>query len=199
MRLERIDAPASEPVTLAEAKAHLRVDYSTEDSLIGDLIKTATRHLEGRHGILGRALVTQTWDYYLEAWPTDVAGRQKRRIEIPLPPLRSVTGVYYRDTSGVEQTLSAASYAVDKRALVGAIQLKGTAQWPALDDDPEAVRIRFAAGFGDAADVPEPVRQSIKLLVGHWFLSREAVGQVGTPVAMAVEALTAPYRSDWLA
>lgn len=199
MRLELIDPPAADPVTLAEAKKHLRVDYSTEDDLIGDLIKSATRHLEGRHGILGRALVTQSWALYLDAWPVDSVGRKRRRVEIPLPPLRDVTGVVYRDTDGVERTLSAANYIVDKRGLVGAIQLKGTAQWPAIEDHPEAVRIEFEAGFGDATDVPEPLRQSIKLLVGHWFLTREAVGQVGTPVAMAVEALTAPYRSDWLA
>jgi len=199
MRLERITAPASDPVTLAEAKAHLRVDYTREDDLIGALVQTATRHLEGRHGILGRALVTQTWDYYLDAWPADSVGRKKRRIEIPLPPLRSVTSIVYRDTDGAEQTFSSSLYIADTRGLVGAVQLKGTAQWPAVEDHPEAVRIRFEAGFGDAADVPEPLRQSIKLLVGHWFLSREAVGQVGTPVAMAVEALTAPYRSDWLA
>ena len=47
--------------------------------------------------------------------------------------------------------------------------------------------------------MPEPIKQALKLLIGHWFLSREAVGQVGAPVAMAVEALTAPYRTDWMA
>ncbi len=199
MRLERIVDPTEQPLSLSEVKAHLRVDYTGEDTLIGALISSATQHMEGRHGILGRALVTQTWDYYLDAWPVEVSGRRKRRIEIPLPPLSSVTGVYYRDTEGVEQTFSAASYNVDKRALVGGVVLKGTAQWPAIEEHPEAVRIRFVAGFGAASAVPEPIKQALKLLIGHWFLSREAVGQVGAPVAMAVEALTAPYRTDWMA
>lgn len=66
MPLILTDGPAVEPVTLAEAKAHLRVDGTAEDTLIGSLIVTSRLHVEAAMGL---ALVTQSWSVFLDAWP----------------------------------------------------------------------------------------------------------------------------------
>ena len=178
------------PVTLAEAKAHLRVLASDQDGLISVLVMAATAHLEGRNGILGRALVTQTWDMRIDCFPRRHAGR----IELPMPPLQSVTWIKYLDGEGVEQTLANTEYTVDAQHMIGRVRPAYGKQWPVALDDEGAVRIRFVAGYGAADVVPVPIKQAILLLVGHWWINREAVGQAGGPHALAVEALTSPYR-----
>lgn len=193
MPLALVTGPAETPVTLAEAKAHLRVLGSAEDALIAALVASATQHIEGRQGVLGRALVTQTWDLYLDGFPRYRAGR----IELPLPPLQSVTSVKYTDAAGVEQTVAPSAYMVDTMHPVGRVRPVYQTFWPVPRLDEGSVRVRFVAGYGGAAAVPQPLKQAILLLAGHWWLNREAVGQAGTPVAFAVEALLAPYRTGW--
>lgn len=191
MWLSPITPAASKPVSLAEAKAHLRYMRTDQDALIEGLIGSATEHLEGRNGILGRALVTQTWEVRLDCFPS----RHRGRIELPMPPLQSVTSVKYIDTAGVERTLtSGTDYVTDAQHMIGRIRPAYGKTWPHTIDDEGAVRITFVAGYGDAAAVPNGIRQAILLLVGHWWLNREAVGQAGGPHALAVEALTMPYR-----
>lgn len=183
--------PASDqPVSLAEAKAHLRVTNSAEDDMITGLVAAATAHLEGRNGILGRALLTQTWEMRIDAFPTRAGGR----IELPFPPLQSVAWIKYLDSNGTEQTIDPALYSVDAQHMVGRVRPAYGQSWPATLADDGAVRIRFVAGYGTAAAVPQALKQAILLLVGHWWMNREAVGQAGGPQALAVEALTSPYR-----
>lgn len=190
MWLAPVTPPAEMPVTLAEAKDHLRVLTGAEDGLITGLVAAATQHLEGRSGILGRALVTQTWDMRLDCFPRRVGGR----IELPMPPLQSVTWIKYIDGNGDEVELPTSEYVVDAQHMIGRVRPAYGLQWPTALDDEGAVRIRFVAGYGGAAAVPVPIKQAILLLVGHWWINREAVGQAGGPHALAVEALTSPFR-----
>lgn len=190
MWLSQVTAPAETPVTLSEAKAHLRVLNVSQDALITALIEAATTHLEGRHGILGRALVTQTWDTRIDRFPWQARGR----LELPLPPLQTVTWIKYIDDVGAEQTLATDQYAVDPQHLIGCVRPAYGKQWPTTLCDEGAVRIRFVAGYGAASAVPRPIKQAILLLVGHWWVHREAVGDAGGPMALAVEALTSPFR-----
>jgi len=187
MWLSLASAPAEQPVTLDEAKKHLRVLNTAEDTLISALVMAATAHLEGRSGILGRALVTQTWEMRIDCFPW-------RRIELPMPPLQSVTSLKYIDDAGVEQTMPTADYVVDAQHMIGRIRPAHGTQWPSTLDDEGAVRITFVAGYGAAGAVPQPIKQAILLLVGHWWINREAVGEAGGPHALAVEALTQPFR-----
>lgn len=60
-----IAAPGAEPVTLAEAKLHARVETAADDTLISAMISAARE--EAEH-ILGRALITQTWEMVLPAF-----------------------------------------------------------------------------------------------------------------------------------
>lgn len=191
MALKISSAPSVEPVSSAEARAHLRVDTSDDDTLIGNLIKAAREYAEQ---VTRRALVTQTWELTLDEFPGE------DEIEIPLPPLQSVTNVKYYDEDGVTvTTMSSADYVVDTYNEPGKIVLTSGSTWPS-DTLREAngVIIKFVAGYGDAgANVPQAIRQAILLIVGHLYENREneAVMQ-GTlqNVSMGAIALLWPYR-----
>lgn len=159
-----ITAPLEEPVTLAQAKAHLRKTTSEEDAQIMAKIFAAREHAET---FTRRALVTQTWELLLDRFPSG------REIELPFPPLQSVTSVKYLDTNAAEQTFAAASYHVDAASTPGRVVLASTASWPSTAERPNAVTVRFVAGYGGMAAVPFTMKAAILLLVGHLFEHRE--------------------------
>lgn len=173
-------------VTTAEAKAHLRVDDSTDDTLIAGLVKGATRFIEG---LCWSALVTQTWELVLDEFCSDV-------IDLERGPLQSITSVKYRDEDGTEQTLSSSAYWVDTARLPGRIMLKDTESWPGTQVRPDAVRVRFVVGFGAASAVPQELKQAILYVVSHLYENREPeiVGTIVARLALGVEALIAEYR-----
>lgn len=188
MSLILATAPAVLPISLVEAKAHLRIDDEDSDAIVAALLEAARQHLDGRDGLLGRALITQTWDLKLDCFPA--------KIRLPLPPFQSVTSITYTDAAGDEQTLDAAEYQVVGVGGQGHIVPAYNHTWPATRYVPESVTVRFVAGYGDdPSDVPEPVRHAILLLVGHLFENREAVSVTQMhELPMAVESLITPYR-----
>jgi uncharacterized phiE125 gp8 family phage protein len=190
MWLNQTTAPTETPISLDEAKAHLRVLHANDDATITALIAVATEKLDGRRGYLGRALLTQSWEYRLHFFP--VCGV----IEIPLPPLQSVESVKYIDDAGAEQTLATDQYVVDTATHVGQIRLGYGLSWPSTRWEDYAVRIRFTAGFGDAADdVPQPIRQAILLMIGHWYVNRTDVSEANlSETPMASKYLLGAYR-----
>lgn len=169
-------AAAAVPVTLTEAKAHLRVDFSTDDTLITTLINVATEYAEKR---LGRALITQTWDMYFDDWDEALANDEDQDcIYIPFSPLQSITHIKYYDTDNVQQTFSSANYDVDIISEPGLVKLSATATigWPSVYNRPNAIVVRFVAGYGAAStNVPETIRAAIKLLISHFYENREGV------------------------
>lgn len=182
-----VTAPATEPVSLTEAKLHLRVDATDEDTLITALITAARQLVEEE---TWRALVTQTWDYVADDWPEGDA------LAMPRPPLQSVTSITYVDADGVTQTMPAADYIVD--TYQHRVVLADDADWPSDDLYPtSAVRVRYVAGYGAASAVPGPIKQAMLLLIGHLYESREAaiVGTIATELPLGVRALLAPYRA----
>ncbi|RJP54314.1 MAG: hypothetical protein C4583_03045 [Anaerolineaceae bacterium] len=170
MALKIVTPPAQSPISLATAKAHLRVDHSSEDALIQDLINEATDYLDGYSGILGRCIITQTWDLFWDAWPCD------GDIKVPLPPLQSVTWVKYLNTSEVWTTVSAADYDVDLYSTFGWV-VPGSAGWPTdLFDGINVVNVRFVAGFGATPDtIPARLRGAMKLMIGRAYKNREGI------------------------
>lgn len=214
MGLKLISAPATTPVSLAEAKAHLRVDFDDDNALIEALIYASTQHVDGPNGFLGRALVDQTWDFVLDAfpgaphhgWGLRPHGRHHRRdgqIEIPLAPLIEILGVYYLDSTGAEQTFSADNYVVDTYSEPGRIVLTTNASWPTTQDVANAVRIRFRAGYIDMSmspavdNVPYPIRAAILLHIGDLYEYREtqvADARRIQPLPWAAEQLLRPHR-----
>ena len=189
MTLKLITAPATEPITLAEAKAHLRCG-DDEDALINALIVAAREAAEHE---LGRALVTQTWERVVDAFPAV-------ELELGMPPVQSITSVTYIDTAGALQTLSASAYTLDPTTPPGwALPATGYT-WPATLDTANAVRVRFSAGYGAAAAVPAGIKAWILLRLGTLYKHREGV-VTGVTVAEVpggfVDRLLDPYRT-WI-
>ena len=190
MALKLITAPATEPVSTSEAKSHLRVDTTADDTLIGTLITAARQHVENH---LRRALITQTWELVMDAFPAgDV-------IRLPRPPLVSVTSIKYTDVAGSESTFSSAAYVVDTDSTKGRVVLKSGESWPSDTlAAANGVRVRYVAGYGSAAAVPNPIRQAILLLIGTLYENRESVlvaqGVTVAQLPFGVEALLMPYR-----
>lgn len=186
MRLRLVTPPIAEPVTLAEAKAHLRIEHALDDAYIGTLITAARQHAEE---VCWRAFVTQTWELVLDGFPsTD-------DIELPKGKLASITSVTYIDDDGASQVLAAAEYETDTVSMPGRLVLAYDATWPATRDAWNAVAVRYVVGEAVGA-VPAPVKQAILLLVSQLYEHRtpEVIGATIAPVQFAVDALLRPYR-----
>lgn len=186
--LEQRQPPVVEPLSLAEARLHLRLDDTAEDTLVAALI-VAARQFAERH--LGRALITQGFRLWLDGWP---AGR--RALDLPRPPLAAIEGVTVYDEDGVGILVDPATYLADVVATPGRLVLRAGVSPPFGGRAANAIAVDYVAGFGPAAgDVPEPIRRGMALLLGHLFESREAGGGGGSrSLPLGVEALWAPYR-----
>lgn len=185
MALKLITAPTAEPVTLAEAKLHLRVDTTDEDTLITNMIQTAREYCEG---FQNRAYLDQEWELVLDEFPA------ANHIEIPRPPLQSVVSLTYVDNTGASTVWDAANYIADTASEPGRLVLAYGKTWPSVTLQPAGgVKVRFKAGYPntEVAKVSQKVKLAMLLLVGHWYEHREAVavGTVARDIEFAVEAL----------
>lgn len=187
MNLTVITRPVLEPVTLAEARAHLRVTNTDEDTLITSLITAARQWAEE---YTRRAFVTQTLEYRIPKFAD--------RIYLPRPSLQYVVSVKYLDGDEALQTL-ASTYWVEHTSdvSVGYIQRAPTQTWPSVADRDDAVRIQYVAGYADPGSptagiggVPEAIRRAILLLLGDAFRNRDAPMEA----SKTVEYLLSPYR-----
>ena len=180
-----VTAPTTDMVSLAEAKAHCRVDHDDEDAYLSALIEAATSHLDGYSGVLGRALLPQTWRQDFEDFG-DV-------MRLPVGPVQSITTVSYQDASGADQTLSSTEYVLLRDDFGDYVTLAANKSWPSVGDRADAVRITYLAG---TSTIPVAIKHAALLLVGHWFANREAVltGTIATQTPMAVDALLTPHR-----
>ncbi len=166
MVMTRIAAPAVEPVTLAEAKAHLRVSDSAEDGLISGLIKAAREEVEAAAGL---ALISQDWRLYLDCWPPSGIVRLRRH------PVQSVIQVSVYDAAGAPDTIVPPANNLDRATRPARFAMPDAAKAPGRVMN--GIEIDFRAGFGDTGvDVPDGLKRAMLLLVGHWFEHRGAQG-----------------------
>jgi len=188
MSLVRVTAPTDLPVTLAEAKLHLRVDHADDDALITALIEAATGVAESR---LNRALLPQTWERVLDDFPDGA-------IRLGMPPVTSVASVkYLRAADGVEVTIDAAQYSLKNAVLPGWVEPGYQLDWPTdVRRVADAVRVRFAAGYANAATVPREIRQWILLTIGAMYANREALsdGRTAELPSRFVDGLIVPHK-----
>lgn len=177
--------PVIEPISLAEAKAYLRIDATDEDALIGTLIASARAQVERTCGL---TLNTQGWSLFLDAWPGNGA------IALPLAPVRSVGAIKLHDAAGGHEVMLPADYTLDLAGRPARIVVTGERLSPGRRLN--GIEIAFLAGFGDGADdVPAPIRQALLLLVAHGFERREPVAaDEANDVPMTVASLLAPWR-----
>jgi uncharacterized phiE125 gp8 family phage protein len=174
--------PATEPVTLAEAKLHLKVDTTDDDTLITRLIAAARARGEWH---TGRAFVTQGWTLHLDAWPCDGI------VEVPLPPLQAVTSIVTSARDGTTTTLDPSRYIVDTASAPARIALAANTVPPINLRAINAIAIPFIAGYGDASAVPAPIKEAILDLTAAMYTNR---GELPEDLPLDALALLAPYR-----
>ena len=184
-RLTTKTPPSVEPISLAEAQAHLR-DSATENE--ADITRAIVAAREMTESITHRALINRTYNFYLDSFADE--------IQLPMPPLSSVTSVKYTDTDAAEQTLDSGVYTVDTDAEPGLIYLAYDQDWPDVLGIRKAVNIEYVAGYGaTSASVPSALKQAMLLLIGHIFEHRESVSDFQVyDVPMGYEALVFPKR-----
>lgn len=163
-------AAGTEPITLAQAKAHLRVVTSDEDEYIQGLIVAARQMIEER---TQRALVPRTEVLALDTFPA--------AIRLPWPVLQAVTSIVYLDVDGAEQTLSAEDYRVNAHTEPARITRAAGVSWPATENEEAAVLVTYTTGYPDAAAVPGPLKQWMLLAIGALYENREQVA-AGVPI-----------------
>lgn len=159
---------------------------TTGDQLLNVLIKSARQYAEQ---LLGRYLITQTVDLYLDEFPTQA---------INMRPLQSVTEITYVDTAGDTQTLSAADYIVDSTGSPARITPAYGVSWPSTRDQVNAVKVRFVAGYGSASTVPQCVRNWMLMRIKQLYDQRDMinVGNIVTEFPQAyVDGLLDPERA----
>jgi uncharacterized phiE125 gp8 family phage protein len=188
--LTRVVPPAVEPFIPREIFDHLRlVEDDEEKGYANSLAIVAREWVENRNGI---AIMTQTWEATYDGWWDGV-------LDLPYPPLQSVTAIQYFDTDGVLQTLDPANYLVLNGSPVAQIAWSPSGVRPALAQVPGSVRIRFVAGNQDQPSVPATLKQAMLILVGTWFENRESVviGTIAQKVPMSVQSLLDQTRVRW--
>ncbi len=189
MALVMTSGPAGEPVSLAEVKAHLRIDGTDHDTYLGSLILTSRLQIEAA---LGLALMTQSWRMTLSAWPTG------RIMPIPIRPVTAITGLALLAPNGTLTPLAMTGIVLDPGPPPVAIAPR--TGWPAALPEGDRIALDFTAGYGStAATVPAPIRHALLLLTAHWFEHRDPC-ETGPSASIphTVSDLLLPYRSHRL-
>ncbi|MDP3853623.1 hypothetical protein [Phenylobacterium sp.] len=166
--LTRVAAPATTPMTIDAARAHLRLaavaDLAPGDAAeaadVAQLLEAAVGAIDGPTGI-GIAMVTQTWRLSLD--------RLCSRIEIPLGPVQSISAITYVDAAGDTQTLAADQYRLDKDQSPAVLTPAHGVTYPSVRCQPGAVKITFVAGYGAAAAVPADLVGALKIILRGLF------------------------------
>jgi uncharacterized phiE125 gp8 family phage protein len=189
-----ITAPVIEPYALEEAKSHCRIAITDDDARVSEWIRAARTKVEKD---TGRALLTQTWDLFLDAfycggpylgdfgWPRYA----RPAILVPYPPLQSVTSVNQTDTNNNETVWAASNYVVDTASEPGRIGLSDTGSWPTGLRIFQPGRVRFVAGWTSAEGIPDSLRQAVALQIG-WFSENREPNKIERD---AYEQLIAPF------
>ena len=172
MALQIKTPPARELVSLALAKSHLRVDSTDDDALIAGLISAARRWCENYQN---RAYMEQTWELWLDEFPG------ADYIEIPLPPLQSVTSIKYYDTAGTEATMDSGDYIVDVTGFIGRVVLADGKSWPTTSLRPaKGVCIEYVCGYATYSATVSASTTAITKTTGDDFITSWPAGKLIT-------------------
>lgn len=157
--------PATEPITLAEAKAQLRVesDFTDDDTWITTAITVVREQVEA---LTNRALISQSLELAISEFD-DV-------MQLPKPPFISLTSIQYYDEDDALQTLASTVYTVNDFVEPAEIALAYEQTWPAVYDRPDAIRIAFSTGYANAAAVPASIKQAMLMLLTDLYDNRSS-------------------------
>ena len=197
-------APASEPVTSDEAKLHLKVENSTDDALIAELIKAARQMAET---FTGRGFITQTWILELDGLPR---GRREPQwegvregsinhllpartfIDLGIAPVSAITAFKYFDLSDTEQDFSSDNYFLDSTHTPPRVALNQGQSWPTGIRPVKSLKITMTVGYGDASSVPSDIKVAIKQILSHLYENR-GDGEAQYLMPLAAKAILDPY------
>jgi uncharacterized phiE125 gp8 family phage protein len=194
-------APAVEPVTLAEIKAHCRVTHNDDDTYLLGLVGACREYAET---LTRRSFVSTTWRHTLDSWPSSRTGNFGSTLDamsLPRSPVASVTSITYLDTAEVSRTLAATVYELSLSSEPSIIRLRYGQSWPSVLSHPEAITVTFVAGYGASATaVPETLKAAIKLHVAYLYETREAGvapsmsgAQLGIGYQAILQSFTVPH------
>jgi uncharacterized phiE125 gp8 family phage protein len=186
MTLFRTVDPAVEPVTLAEAKANLRISHDSEDELISGLIRAARQEVEAR---TGTALIDQNWRLALDRWPAHCC------VRLAVHPVKQVLSVTVFGADGEASLIDPQGYQLDSLSRPARLHFE---ERPAPGKSMNGIEIDFSAGFGEAGtDVPDLLKRAVLILAAHWCEFRAAFGPDDQPVSIppAFDRLIAPYMA----
>lgn len=196
MALSLTVAPSVEPVTVAEAKAHCKVDHAADDDYFTNfLIPSARRWAES---YTGRAFLSQTFVLKLRGFGCEP-------IVLPRPPLASITSIAYTDGAGASATWAASSsgYQLEQpsgeMAMHASIRPAYGVSYPSTRDVPDSVVITYVAGYGAAATaVPVGIKHGVLMLIEDMYRQRgsEIVGTIATPTMRAAESLLGLFMAQ---
>jgi len=188
--LTRVAAPTVPLLSVGEAKQHVVVDHDDDDVLLEGMVAAANDWMDGEAGVLGRALITQTWRLTLSAPPRGSS------LRLPIPIVQSVSAITYYDAANAQQTLAADQYRLISQPEYGLVELVDGANWPNTYRRADAMAVEYMTGYGDtAADVPQPIRQAAAMLAAYWYDNRSAATERSmSAMPMGVQALLANYR-----
>ncbi len=188
MPAQLISPPGIEPVTLAAAKAHLRVEITDDDNLIGALITAARVLVEIA---TRRVLITQRWRLTYDRWPPDGL------VELRMTPIQSVDAAMIYDGNGNATSLNPTSYQVDLASVPARLMLTVPIETVQPGRPIAGIEIDVTAGYGlSGLQVPQPLQLAMMMLVARWYETRDgtSVGTVPASIQQGFEALIAPYR-----
>jgi len=184
-----ITAPATEPISLAEAKSHCRVDGADDDTWFSAIAIPAAR-VAAEHE-LGRRLISQTWEQVLDAFPT-------AEIELPDADVSAITSVRYTATNTTDTLLASDQYVLDSYSTPCWLLPATNVSWPATADTTNALRIQYVVGMAaNAAAVPATIKAWMLLHIGTAYKFKESVAQGGTVAELPgryTDALLDAYR-----
>lgn len=195
-------APASEPITLAEAKSYLRVDSSGDDALITSLISTARKLCEEH---TQRALMTQTYQLFLDAledvednlWEGMRTGPYinyyKNYIELPMPPVVSISHIKTYDDNDTATTFASSKYYVDNARQPARVVLRTGETFPTALRVANAIEVKYVTGYASASAVPEPIKFAIYQVLTYLYEHRGDMYEGKTSLPATATKLLAPY------
>jgi uncharacterized phiE125 gp8 family phage protein len=187
--LTRLSQPVVEPVTITDAKAHLRVDTDADNTYIMGLLVAAARAWVEEY--LDRSLVHTQWTMRLDGFPPNGLDN----LELPRPPMAtasavSAVAITYTTETGAVVVFPSHEYRVDRNSTPGAISPLYEQAWPVHRRDDNSVTITWWGGYGeDGRSVPTQIKHAMLLLVAHWYDRRDSTGSVSKEMEFGVKSL----------
>ena len=175
---ELVTAPSGDVVNIATLAAHLRIDARDEDDVLHDLLTEAVTAVED---YTRRVLLTQTWDQCYDDFDDPLV--------LAVQPVASITSVTYLDSNGASQTLATSVYELGSENGTPVVRRKYDQDWPVTRDHKDVVIVRYVAGYGDPADVPDSLTKAVRIHAAWNHRHRE-----GEPIPDGFYHLLSPYK-----